>query len=124
MPRAAQHIAGKKARVSWSGTFHSAANRLLRLHANAVSLEPNFTVLDRSDSADLLNVVRNDLGFAKLPARFPKKGTCLAIYSHAVNAREPVEQTLKRAFPAYTDWTEQLKALFRGYVEAKQKRAL
>ena len=124
MIRRAEQIVGKKARVSWSGTFHSVANRLLRLHANAVSLEPNFTVLDRSDSADLLNVVRNDLGFARLPARFPRKDTCLAIYSHAVNTREPVEQTLKRVFPAYTDWTDQLKALFRGYVEAKQGRAV
>src|SRR6267142_535147 len=122
MTRRAERIVGKKARVSWSGTFHSVANRLLRLHANAVSLDPSFTVLDRSDSADLLNVVRNDLGFAKLPARFPKKDTCLAIYSHAVNAREPVEQTLQRIFPAYTDWADQLKALFRGYVDAKQVR--
>ncbi len=122
MTRRAERIVGKKARVSWSGTFHSIANRLLRLHATAVGLDPSFTVLDRSDSADLLNVVRNDLGFAKLPARFPKKDTCLAIYSHAVNAREPVEQTLKRAFPAYTDWADQLKTLFKGYVEAKQRR--
>ena len=109
-------------RIPWAGTFHSVANRLLRLHASSVGLDPSFTVLDRSDSADLLNVVRNDLGFAKLPARFPKKDTCLAIYSHAVNTRAPVEQTLKRVFPAYTDWTDQLKALFRGYVAAKQQR--
>src|SRR5882672_8497099 len=122
MTRRAERIVGKQARMSWSGTFHSVANRLLRLHANAVSLDPSFTVLDRSDSADLLNVVRNDLGFAKLPARFPKKDTCLAIYSHAVNARAPVEQTLQRAFPAYTDWADQLKQLFRGYVDAKQVR--
>jgi len=122
MTRRAERIVRTKARVSWSGTFHSIANRLLRLHATAVGLDPNFTVLDRSDSADLLNVVRHDLGFAKLPARFPKKDTCLAIYSHAVNAREPVEQTLKRAFPAYTDWADQLKQLFKGYVEAKQSR--
>jgi DNA helicase-2/ATP-dependent DNA helicase PcrA len=111
-----------RSRIPWAGTFHSVANRLLRVHAPSVGLDPSFTVLDRSDSADLLNVVRNDLGFAKLPARFPKKDTCLAIYSHAVNAREPVEQTLKRAFPAYTDWADQLKQLFRGYVEAKQRR--
>ena len=124
MTRRAQHIAGKKARVSWSGTFHSVANRLLRLHANAVSLEPNFTVLDRSDSADLLNVVRNDLGFAKLPARFPKKDTCLAIYSHVVNTRGSVDTTLKSSFPAYVDWADQLKQLFKGYVEAKQRRAV
>ena len=122
MTRRAERIIGKKALVSWSGTFHSIANRLLRLHATAVGLDPSCTVLDRSDSADLLNVVRNDLGLAKLPARFPKKDTCLAIYSHAVNTREPVEQTLKRAFPAYTDWADQLKQLFKGYVDAKQSR--
>ena len=58
MIRHAERIVGKKARVSWSGTFHSIANRLLRLHANAVGLDPSFTVLDRSDAADLLNVVR------------------------------------------------------------------
>ena len=124
MTRRAERIVGRKARVSWSGTFHSVANRLLRLHAQAVSLEPNFTVLDRSDSADLLNVVRHELGFAKLPARFPKKDTCLAIYSHVVNTRGSIETTLKHSFPAYSDWAEQLKALFKGYVEAKQKRSV
>src|SRR4051812_9333566 len=124
MTRRVERIAGKKARISWAGTFHSVANRLLRLHASAVGLEPSFTVLDRSDCADLLNVVRNDLGFAKLPARFPRKDTCLAIYSHVVNTRGSIETTLQHAFPAYTDWVEQLKALFRGYVEAKQQRSV
>jgi len=124
MTRRAERIVGKKTRMSWSGTFHSIANRLLRLHANTVGLDPSFTVLDRSDSADLLNVVRNDLGFARLPARFPRKDTCLAIYSHVVNTRRAIETTLKQSFPAYADWVEQLKALFLGYVEAKQTRAL
>src|SRR5437899_6031929 len=63
MTRRAERIVGKKACVSWSWTFHSIANRLLRLHASAVRLDPSFTVLDRSDSADLLNVIRHDLGF-------------------------------------------------------------
>jgi len=124
MTRRAEQIVGKKTRMSWSGTFHSIANRLLRLHANAVGLDPSFTLLDRSDSADLLNVVRSGLGFATLPARFPRKDTCLAIYSHVVNTRGAIETTLKHSFPAYTDWVEQLKALFRGYVEAKQQRAV
>src|SRR3989449_11180116 len=119
MTRRAERIVGKKTRMSWSGTFHSIANRLLRLHANTVGLDPSFTVLDRSDSADLLNVVRNDLGFARLPARFPRKDTCLAIYSHVVNTRGAIETTLKQSFPPYADWVEQLKALFLGYVEAK-----
>src|SRR5204863_8633158 len=53
-----------------------------------------------------------------------KKDACLAIYSHVVNTRGTIETTLKRAFPAYTDWVEQLKALFRSYVEAKQRRSV
>jgi DNA helicase-2/ATP-dependent DNA helicase PcrA len=122
MTRRAERIVGRKAHVSWAGTFHSVANRLLRLHAHAVALDPSFTVLDRSDSADLLNVVRNDLGLAKLPARFPRKDTCLAIYSHVINTRGAIDTTLRHTFPAYTDWSDQLKQLFKGYVEAKQQR--
>src|SRR6266849_6548654 len=86
--RIAAHVAdltSRATRVEWSGTFHAIANRLLRQHAKSLRLDPAFTVLDRSDSADLLNLVRNELGFAKQAMRFPKKGTCLAIYSHAVN---------------------------------------
>ncbi|HYX83266.1 MAG TPA: ATP-dependent helicase [Gemmatimonadales bacterium] len=124
MTRRAERIVGKTARVSWAGTFHAIANRLLRLHASAVSLEPSFTVLDRSDAADLLNVVRQELGFAKLRARFPRKDTCLAIYSHVVNTRGTVETTLKHIVPAYADWAAELKTLFRSYVEAKQKRCV
>jgi DNA helicase II / ATP-dependent DNA helicase PcrA len=121
MTRRAQALA-KSARISWAGTFHAVANRLLRHHAAVVGLDPAFTVLDRSDSADLLNVVRNDLGFSKQAVRFPRKETCLAIYSHAVNAQQPVEKSLERAFPAYAIWADELKQLFRGYGEAKQQR--
>ena len=112
------------ARIAWSGTFHATANRLLRLHAGAVGLDAGFTVLDRSDAADLLNLVRHELGFSRQATRFPTKATCLAIYSHAVNARGALEQTLERAFPAYAGWAAELKRLFRGYVEAKQRRHL
>jgi DNA helicase-2/ATP-dependent DNA helicase PcrA len=111
-------------RVRWAGTFHAIANRLLRQHASALRLDPSFTVLDRSDAGDLLNVVRNEFGLSKQTSRFPKKDTCLAIYSHAVNAQHPVEQTLQHAFPAYASWAEELKRLFRGYVDAKTCRNL
>src|ERR1700719_3108015 len=57
----------------WSGNFHGIGNRLLRFHAQAIGLDPSFTVLDRADSADMMNLVRNDLGFAGKTTRFPKK---------------------------------------------------
>ena len=107
--------------IVWSGTFHAIANRLLRLHAQAICLNPSFTVLDRSDSADLMNLVRNDLGLSKKPKRFPKKDTCLAIYSHTVNTCCELAVTLRTAFPWCTDWPGELKELFGAYVVAKQR---
>jgi DNA helicase II / ATP-dependent DNA helicase PcrA len=107
--------------ISWSGTFHGIANRLLRLHAYTIGLDSSFTVLDRSDSADLINLIRNDLGFSKKARRFPKKDTCLAIYSHTVNTCCEIETTLRAAFPWCADWPEQLKELFRTYVLLKQQ---
>src|SRR5471032_3081562 len=50
-------------RLLWSGTFHSVGNRILRLYAKHLGLDPSFTVLDRVDAADLMDVVRHDLGF-------------------------------------------------------------
>ncbi len=111
-------------RIAWSGTFHAVANRLLRLFAHAVQLDPGFTVLDRSDSADLMAVLRSDLGFASSKRRFPKKSTCLAIYSRAVNAREDVERALDVYFPWCREWATELRELFRAYVERKGDQSL
>jgi DNA helicase-2/ATP-dependent DNA helicase PcrA len=107
--------------ISWSGTFHAIGTRLLREHADSIGLDPSVTVLDRSDSEDRLNLVRNDLGLAKKDARFPRKQTCLAIYSHTVNACCPLSETLERAYPWCARWEAELKELFRAYVEAKQR---
>ena len=32
---------------NWMGTFHSIANRLLRVHAEQIGLEPSFSIIDR-----------------------------------------------------------------------------
>src|SRR5512132_799472 len=100
------------ASIEWSGTFHAVGARLLRLYADSIGLEPGFSILDRSDAADLIDLVRDDLGLCKTGGRFPKKATCLAIYSYAVNAQLSVGETLDRAFPWCAEWAEPLKGLF------------
>lgn len=104
----------------WSGTFHAIANRLLRLHARPMGLGETFTVMDRSDAEDLLNDVRSDLALDKSDVRFPRKGTCLSIYSRCVNAQEPVESVLKSHFPWCMAYPDQLKVLFKAFTERKQ----
>jgi DNA helicase-2/ATP-dependent DNA helicase PcrA len=106
--------------LPWSGTFHSVGNRLLRHYANNLCLDPGFSVLDRGDSADLMDVVRHELKLSGKSRRFPKKDTCLAIYSRCVNARMPLVHALRETFPWCQDWEAELRELFRAYVARKQ----
>ena len=108
--------------LAWAGTFHGIGARLLRDVAEQIQLDPNFTIHDREDSADLMNLVRHELGFSKTESRFPTKGTCLAIYSRCVNAEQPIESTLAMSFPWCNAWSAELRELFAGYVEAKQRQ--
>src|SRR5690606_8620929 len=110
------------ARGLWAGTYHSIGNRLLREYARVLGLEPSFSVLDRGAAADLLDLVRQELGLAKKDKRFPRKDTCLAIYSHRVNAAQPLARTLEDSFPWCSEWADELTRLFRRYVEVKQSQ--
>ena len=108
--------------LAWSGTFHAIGARLLREYALEIGLDTAFTIHDREDSADLMNLVRHDKGFSKTESRFPTKGTCLSIYSRCVNAEMPIEQVIGTSYPWCAGWAAELKELFAAYVEAKQKQ--
>jgi DNA helicase-2/ATP-dependent DNA helicase PcrA len=107
--------------LSWAGTFHGIGARLLREYADQIGLNPAFTIHDREDSADLMNLVRHERGLSKTEIRFPAKGTCLSIYSRCVNAQIELEQVLGAHYPWCSGWATELKELFAAYVEAKQK---
>ena len=106
--------------LPWSGTFHAVANRLLRRFAHNLGLDPGFSVLDRGDAADMLDVVRHERKLTRTSRRFPKKDTCLAIYSRCVNTQKPLAETLDLFYPWCSDWSDELAELFRHYVERKQ----
>ena len=108
-------------RLLWSGTFHSVGNRILRLYARHLGLSPNFTVLDRGDAADLMDVIRHELGFSAKDKRFPRKDACLAIYTYRVNTRLPLKQTIEEQYPWCREWESDLTRLCREYVARKQK---
>jgi DNA helicase-2/ATP-dependent DNA helicase PcrA len=133
MTRRAQRIAGETlgARaaalaegLTWAGTFHAVGARLLRDYAGAVGLDPAFTIHDREDSADLMALARHRLGLSQNERRFPAKGTCLAIYSRAVNGQGELGEVLRRHFPWCAEWEDALRRLFAAYVAAKQESAV
>ena len=110
--------------IGWSGTFHAVGARLLRIYASRIGLDAAFTIHDREDAADLLNLVRHDLGLSDKKIRFPLKSTCLSIYSQALNSRLPLEEIITRYYPWCGAFEAQLRDLFDGYVTAKQEQGV
>jgi len=120
----------------WGGTYHAIATRLLKRYGQRIGLPVDFTILDRADSEDLMNVLRNELRLCESEpdeeldrrrerkSRFPLKGTCMAIYSRAVNSGTPVKQLLQEHYPWCIDHEEKLKKLFTAYVDRKEEHAV
>ena len=125
--RIARQVMGSSAGVmtealTWAGTFHGIGARLLREYADQIGIAPAFTIHDREDSADLMNLVRHERGLSKTESRFPTKGTCLAIYSRCINAELAIEEVVGMTFPWCSTWVAELKELFAAYVDAKQRQ--
>ncbi len=116
--------AAERTTPAFSGTFHSIGARLLRDYAERLGLAPGFTIHDREDSADLINLVRHELGLSERKERFPTKGTCLSIYSRVVNAKAELAEVLANHFPWCSAHEKELRSLYAAYVEAKQRQSV
>src|SRR5215467_13695486 len=106
------------------GTFHAIAHRIIRQHAEAFSLPPEFTVIDPADTADLLDARRADHGLAGTQRRAPRAAVCADIYTRCVNTQTTVAEVVRRGFPWCEEYTSQLAELFRSYVAHKRGHAL
>jgi len=84
LQRAGVLIGARSERVQ-GGTFHSVANLLLRRYGRPIGLEPGFTILDRSDAEDLINLLRAQMGMNEKDKRFPRKATIAEIFSKCEN---------------------------------------
>lgn len=67
----------------WGGTFHSIANRMLRINAQMLGYERDFTILDSDDQKTLMGNCITDLGFQK--KEFTKREVILSHLSTSVN---------------------------------------
>jgi len=108
----------------WGGTFHAVANRLLRIQARAIGLSPDFTVMDESDAADLVNLVRSELGLANKDRRFPRKDTLVKVYSHTVNAQKPLSEIVEKHYPWCRDDLDAMREVFEVFGRRKREQSL
>ena len=106
------------------GTFHSVANVLLRRYGRAIGLEPGFTILDRGDSEDLVNLVRAQTGLTETGKRFPRKKTIADLFSKCANTMQPLEDVLLTEYSHFGEYLGELTKLQKAYESTKRQRQL
>ena len=105
------------------GTFHSFANMILRRYSKLLGFKNNFTIMDQSDSQDVIAHLAGLL-YPKKEKRFPKKSTILEIYSKSVNKEVPVKEIIEKEFFNFIEVEDKIIAIQKAYVKYKREKSL
>src|SRR5258705_7926107 len=120
LARAASLADARCQRVS-GGTFHSVGHSVLRKFPEYAGVERNFTVLDQSDTEDLIDLLRRQMRLTQ-DRRFPRKRTIAAIFSMMVNKSSPMSEVLGQSYPQFIEELAELGALFASFEQFKRAR--
>ena len=106
------------------GTFHSFANLTLREFGRRIGLPPQFMIMDRPDSEDVIQLLRAQLGLNTKDKRFPRKQTVAEIFSMALNKQFTLPDLIEREYPHLDESLDGLLRLYERYVNYKNEKAL
>ncbi len=121
LKRAAALLKSSSAEQVSGGTFHSFANMTLRQYAKVLGYGEQFTILDDSDAADVVNLLRTRLRPEKKSQRFPKKETLVDIYSKSENTLTKIEEIIFREYPRFIEQADDILKLKSQYDDYKRK---
>ena len=122
LTRAAALADARCQRVS-GGTFHALGHSVLRKFAEQAGVHRNFTVLDQSDTEDLIDLTRRQIKLGK-GEHFPRKRTIAAIFSMMVNKVIPLKTVLNQEYPQFMDQRKNLESLFKSFEEFKRSKQM
>ena len=120
MMRRVSDLLGHELRSLWGGTFHSIGARILRLHAEVLGYQRDFSILDRDDAKDLIKACVADAKIDPKNKHFPKPDVLNEIFSFAANTHKTVEELLEDQFSYFADYAEEIAKLEKAYRERKR----
>ena len=124
MIRRASLLMDGRCRQIAGGTFHSFANLVLRVHGRHVSLASSFTIMDRPDSEDIIQLIRSEMGLNTKEKRFPRKQTVAEILSMSLNKKIPLNDLLELEYPHLVEVNYELGEIQRRYTDYKRTKSL
>jgi DNA helicase-2/ATP-dependent DNA helicase PcrA len=101
------------------GTFHSFAAFILRKYANMLNLPPNFTIIDASDSEDIIDLIRTELKFNTRDRKFPRKERIHDIISYSRNKNTTIDAIVHEQYTGLIDYIPDLELIYNGYSKYK-----
>ena len=120
MMRRISDLLGHELRSLWGGTFHSIGARILRLHADQLGYQKDFTILDRDDAQDLIKACMADAEIDKKDKHFPKPAVLNEIFSLTANTHKTTEELVDGQFSYFSQFVEQIADLAKRYTARKR----
>ncbi|MBU0674875.1 MAG: ATP-dependent helicase [Proteobacteria bacterium] len=106
------------------GTFHAVANILLRRFGHHLGYASNFTILDRSDSEGILNLIKSSLNLGSSGKRFPTRRVICNLLSRAVNKSRSLEETVEDQYAHLAEFLDDLVKIQKHYHQFKLEHGL
>jgi DNA helicase-2/ATP-dependent DNA helicase PcrA len=91
MKERVEHLVGKRARIMWVSTFHSACVRILRKEIDKFGYKSNFSIYDAADQKRLMSLVCKDLDLD--PKRYQPNAVLHWVSNHKNELRDAEEAT-------------------------------
>ena len=101
------------------GTFHSVGASILRRYSHFLDFEASFTILDQSDSHEMLDIARKELSPPIDDVKsFPKARTISEIISRAVGSGETIQEIIQQRYQHLENYgpdIERVRAFYEQY---------
>ena len=107
----------------WGGTFHSIGQRMLRMHGEPLGMDPNYTILDRSDSESLLADVIDEVipGYLKNKLN-PKAKLIGNVIGLSRNTCKSMDEVVMKFYPYLLEHLPEFVQFSETYSKSKLRQ--
>ncbi len=120
MMRRVNDLLGHELNDLWGGTFHSIGNRILRLHADRLGYQRDFTIMDRDDAKHLISSCIAESEIDVKATRFPKAEVLADMFSMALNTHRTIAEVLSEEYGHFAELAEKIALMEKRYAERKR----
>ena len=115
-----EQLTGVGKRQLWGGTFHSIAQRILRIHGEAIGLSRNYTILDESEAESLLKNAINQVDPTFIKSKDnPKPKVVHNLISYARNTCRTVQEEAKDRYSLLKNLVQKIADIYTAYQKIK-----